>query len=239
MAISNVGSNGNVYENVYSYQKKETDVSKQKSRTSEAKAETSKKSSNEEYLKELQKQVPFIKLQIGQGINTNNDGKVKIVDISPKLLEKMQNDPEAAKKYSQRLKDVESAIKFAVNSSKAMGHTVISMHSYIDENGKMSHFAYTIKKDELNERLREEAQENAQERIEKSRENSREKTEQLEEKLEEKAEKLLSEKLEKAKDGEIYLGDEDMRLIIEAVKEDKGNVTKVSSEAGANLDLKI
>lgn len=79
------------------------------------KTETTKKSNNEEYLKSLQKQVPYMKLQIGYGLNTSNDGKVNVVDVNPKLVEKMQNDPKAAKEYTQRLKDVESALKWLDN----------------------------------------------------------------------------------------------------------------------------
>lgn len=77
-----------------------------------------------------------MKLQIGQGINLQNDGKVNIVDINPKLLEKMQNDPAAAKEYTQRLKDVESAQKWLDNYMKSQGFTTKASHWYIDENGK-------------------------------------------------------------------------------------------------------
>lgn len=116
MAISGVGSYVNVYENLYVSKRNESNVSKQTQTsetdgTSAVKTETAKKSSNEEYLKSLQKQVPYIKLQTGYGINTNNDGKVNVVDINPKLLEKRQNDPKAAKEYTQRLKEVEAAAK--------------------------------------------------------------------------------------------------------------------------------
>lgn len=81
---------------------------------SEVKTETTKKSNNEEYLKSLQKQVPYMKLQIGYGLNTSNDGKVNVVGVNPKLVEKMQNDPKAAKEYTQRLKDVESALNGSI-----------------------------------------------------------------------------------------------------------------------------
>lgn len=77
---------------------------------------------HEEYLKSLQKQVPYIKLQIGCGLNTKNDGKVNVVDVNPKLLEKMQNDSEAAKEYTQRLKDIESATKWVDGWEKSMGY---------------------------------------------------------------------------------------------------------------------
>lgn len=129
-----------------------------------------------------------MKLQIGYGLNTSNDGKVNVVDVNPKLVEKMQNDPKAAKEYTQRLKDVESALKWLDNYKKSVEITVIVRHDYIDENGNLSHFSVSIRKDEMNERLRKEAQENAEKQIEKTRENARKKAEQIAEKLEEKAE---------------------------------------------------
>lgn len=82
-----------------------------------------------------EKQVPYMKLQIGYGLNTNNEGKVNVLDVSPKLLEKMQNDPKAAKEYTQRLKDIEAATKWLDNYKKSIGHTVIVRYGYVDENG--------------------------------------------------------------------------------------------------------
>ena len=265
MTISGVGSYANSYENLYTSNRTKKGEA---SETSEAKVETVKKSSNEEYLKTLQKQVPYVKLQTGYGLNSNNDGKVNVVDVNPKLLEKMQNDPKAAKEYKQRLKDVEAATKWVDNFEKSMGYTAICRHGYIDENGNFSNFAVVVRKDELNEKLRKEAQENAEERIEKSRENARESAEQLLEKMAEKAEKnekkqenaaekkglkedetatpdkagqLLEEKIADSKDGTIYLDDTDMQTIIKAAQEDDAGKTTVKSQAqiGSNLDLKI
>ena len=229
--------------------------------------ETAKSSGNEEYLKNLQKQVPYIKLQTGYGLNTSNDSKVNVVSVNPKLLEKMQNDPQAAKEYTQRLKDVESATKWVDNFEKSMGYTAICRHGYVDENGNFSSFAVVVRKDELNEKLRKEAQENSEKRIEKSREKARENAEQLAEKLEEKAEEakesekseekkvvkedgtaapnkaeqLLEEKIAASKDGTIYLNDADMKTIIEAAQEEGAGKTTVKDQpqVGANLDLKI
>jgi len=251
MAISSVGSYANSYENLYvSNQTKKSETSE----ISEAKSETAKKSNNEEYLKTLQKQVPYIKLQTGYGINTNNDGKVNVVDVNPKLLEKMQNDPKAANEYTQRLKDVESALKFGDNFSKSMGHTVVASHAYVDENGHMSYYAYVIKKDVLNEKHRKEAQENAEKQIEKTRENARKKTEQIAEKAEEeitesvqdsdntakeKAEQMLLEKIGTVNDGEIHLNDEDMQLIVEATQNNEGTIRNSALNVGGKLDIKI
>ncbi len=181
----------------------------------------------------MQKQVPYMKLQIGYGISTNNDGKVNVLDVNPKLLEKMKNDPKAAKEYTQRLKDIEAATKWVDNYKKSMGSTVIVRHGYVDENGNFSNFSISIRKDELNERLRKEAQKNAEEQIEKLREKARE-----------KAEKLLADKLEKAEGGRVLLDNDDMQKIIEAVREQEEiQAAKKQSNnanmAGANLDLKI
>ncbi|MCM1182041.1 MAG: DUF6033 family protein [Roseburia sp.] len=190
MAITGVNHYNSVYESTYAASGKEAAKKEETKETTatQKSTETAKSSGNEEYLKTLQKQVPYIKLQTGYGLNTNNDGKVNVVDVNPKLLEKMQNDPQAAKEYTQRLKDVESATKWVDNYFKSIGHTVVCRHGYIDENGNFSSFAVIVRKDELNEKLRKEAQENAEKRIEKSRENARENAEQLAEDMAEKAE---------------------------------------------------
>ncbi len=268
MSMEITGNYSSVYENTYASSKKETAKKEETKETTvtQRKTETAKKSRNEDYLKSLQKQVPYIELQTGCGLNTSKDGKVNVVDVNPELLEKMQNDPQAAKEYTQRLKNVESATKWVDNFEKSMGYTAVVRHGYIDENGNFSSFAVVVRKDELNEKFRKEAQENAEKQIEKTRENARQNAEQIAEKLEEKAEEvkddseekeadnkiqisdnsvkdkaeqLLDEKLSKSKDGMIYLYDTDIKTIIEAVKEDnEGTATsKQQAVVGANLDL--
>jgi hypothetical protein len=237
MAITGVSNYNSVYENTYASSRKEAAKKEETKETTTTQKSTDAiyKSSNEEYLKSLQKQVPYMKLQIGYGLNTSNDGKVNVLDVNPKLLEKMQNDPKAAKEYTQRLKDVEAATKWVDGWEKSMGYTAVVRHGYVDENGNFSNFAITVRKDVLNEKLRKEAQENAEKQIEKTRENARKKAEQIAE----KAEKLLSEKLENADDGEIYLDNKDTQVIIEAAKNEEKNATKPSSEIGENFDFKI
>jgi len=259
MAVTGVNNYNSVYENTYASSRKEA-VKKEETKETAATQksnETARKSSNEEYLKNLQKQVPYIKLQTGYGLNTNNDGKVNVVDINPKLLEKMQKDPKAAKEYTQRLKDIEAATKWVDGLEKSMGYTAIVRHGYVDENGNFSNFAVVVRKDELNEKLRKEAQKNAEERIVEAREKARENAEQLAEKLEEKAEKadaddsrtekaekLLADKLEKAEDGKILLDNDDMQKVIEAAREqEEGKAAEKqgnnANAVGANLDLHI
>ena len=268
MSMEITGNYSSVYENTYAASKKEAAKKEETKETAatQKSTETAKKSRNEEYLKSLQKQVPYIKLQTGYGLNTSNDSKVNIVDVNPRLLEKMQNDPKAAKEYTQKLKDVEAATKWVDNFEKSMGYTAICRHGYVDENGNFSSFAVVVRKDELNEKLRKEAQENTEKQIEKTRESVRQKAEQIAEKLEEKveeakgdskgkeadnkiqisdnsvkdkAEQLLDEKLSKSEDGTIYLYDTDMQTIIEAAKADNEGkaASKQQAVVGANLDL--
>ncbi len=269
MAITGVGNYSSVYENTYASSRKEAAKKEETKETAatEKNAEVAKSGGNEEYLNNLQKQFPNMKLQVGYGVNTKNDGKVDVLNINPKLLEKMQNDPKAAKEYTQRLKDVEIAHKYVDSFFATTGSTVVCRHAYLDENGNYSNFTVSVRKDALNEKLRKEAQENAEERIEKSREKARENAEQLAEKLEEKAEEakgsekseekkvvtedgtttpnkaeqLLEEKMAASKDGTIYLNDTDMKTIIEAVQEEDAGKTivKEQTQVGANLDLKI
>ena len=58
-----------------------------------------------------------------------------------------------------------------------------------------------------------------------------------------KAKQLLSEKLEKAKDGRILLDNDDMQKVIEAAKDQEEQAGKKhgnhADAVGANLDLKI
>ena len=266
MAITGVSNYSSVYENTYASSRKEAAKKEETKETAatEKNAEVAKSGGNEEYLNNLQKQFPNMKLQVGYGVNTKNDGKVDVLNINPKLLEKMQNDPKAAKEYTQRLKDVEAAHKYVDSFFAATGSTVVCRHAYLDENGNYSNFTVSVRKDALNEKLRKEAQENAGKRIEKPREKARENAEQLAEKLEEKAEEsekseekkvvkedgtttpnkaeqLLEEKMTASKDGTIYLNDTDMKTIIEAAQEEDAGKTTVKEQAqvGANLDLKI
>ena len=179
------------------------------------------KKSSEEYLKELQNQTPYIKLQVGNRLNQRKDTQVNVVDVSPKLLKKMQNDPIAAKQYSQRLKDVEAASKWADSYHKMKGNTVVCRHGYVDEDGNFSNFAVIKKNDEQNEKLRKEAEENAKKRIEETREKMRKKSEEAEErKSQNTVEEMLAEKLDNMNEDEsVFLDNEEMQLIIQKTRE--------------------
>lgn len=194
MTITGVGNYGNVYESIYDFHKKETDVSGQKrvNETSGIKTEAERKNeagragnakterSSRKYLSKLQGKVSVVTLETGYGLNTKRDNKIGTITINPKLLEKMQRDPEAEKKYTQLLKDIERAEKTVTAYYNGLGGCVErSSHWYIDENGKYCHFGYVRRDDKLNKKLREETQKNAERQIEKCRENNRMNAERL------------------------------------------------------------
>ena len=230
MEITNVFSN---YESsiVDAGSKKKVDGDNAKQRVDD------EKKSDADYLSILQKQTPYIKLRAGSGLNQKKNNQVNVVDISPKLLEKMKKDPEAAKKYSQRLKDVEAAYKWADSYHKMKGNTVVCRHGYVDEDGNFSNFAYVKKNDGLNEKLRKEAEENAKNQIEKNRETIKKKAEELEKKMDEKEQKptveeMIDQKISDSQDGSYYLDDKEMQQVIQEAKEENAK-----KEPGTYLDV--
>ena len=228
--------------------------------------ESSKTKSTAQYMKGLEKLAPSAEFRIGKGCATDKSGIT--LTIHPDILEKMQNDPATEKKMKELICGAESMLQLCDRMNKATGRTTVFQHCYIDANGNFTQYVQTIKKDELNEKLRKEAEENSKKQIEKTRENARKKAEQLAKQLEEKAEeakktkeskeqggiaaaksdiwdkaeKLLSEKLENADNGEIYLDNNDIQILINAAKEkaqgqpDKG---KNPAAAGGNFDVQI
>lgn len=249
MAVTGVGSYGNIYESMYSQKSREKKALQEertdgKSGVSEEKRV--KNNSNEEYLKGLQKQMSYVNLEIGTGLNMKKDNKVGTVTMNPALLEKMQNDPDAAAKYTQLIKDIERAEKTVGAYYNALGGVVEhTSHWYIDENGKYSHFGYVRRDDKLNKKLREEAAENAKKLVEKTREKAAKKKEELKETLEKaegKVQQLLSEKVSHSESEEIYLDTDDMQMILEAVREkDEKNTGENTTKerVGIHLDMKL
>lgn len=191
---------------------------------------------------------------VGSGFSSAKSGKT--LTINPKLLEKMQNNPEQEKETKELIKGVESAMNLIDSINKARGWTVVYKHSYIDENGKYHSIGH-YKNDfmlKMSEKLREERRQNTEKLIEKSKEKAAKRKEELEETLEEKksekpeeesnyskAEQLLSEKMSDSEDVTIYLNDTDMQIIMKAVKEEGMGKTAVKEQeqVGVNLDLKI
>lgn len=239
MAISGVDNYGNAYESMYDLQKaKHKEVREQnKSKTSnetrakEGQQKVSLKSgtqqdvSNQEYLNQLQGHRTHVKLSSGMGLSMKIDQKQGAVTINPELLEKMQNDPEAEKKYTELIKNIEMAEKTVGAYYSAMGGYVErTSHWYIDENGNYTHFGYVRRDDKLNKKLREEAKKNAEELIEKSREKVAEKRKKLEETMK----KRMEEKKEEAS-GDNSTEKEEMK---ESAMNESELLNELSSTAG-------
>ena len=198
-------------------------------------AESSKSRSTAEYADELAKLVPSVDFMAGNGCSSAKSGKT--LTINPKLLEKMQNDPEQAKETKELIRGVESAMNLIDSINKASGWTVVYKHSYIDENGKYHSVGHYRNDFMLNmsDKLREERKKNSEKLLEKTKEKAEEGSAYNE------AEQLINEKMSASKDGTIYLNDTDIRTIIEAAREEDAGkiVVKDQPQAGANLDLKI
>jgi len=264
MAITGVNNYNNIYENMYASSRKEAEKKEETKETSSAQksAENSKLKSTADYVKELAKLVPSVELKVGNSYQTAKSGKT--LTINPKLLEKMQNDPEQEKETKEMIKGVESMTKLMDGINKASGWTVVFRHSYIDENGKYCEIALVRNDYMLNmsDKLREERRKNSEKLMEKTKEKAAEKKEELEEMLEEKetakteeetgktadetsaykkVEQLIDEKIAASEDGTIYLNDADFRTIMEAAREDDTGKTlaKEQFQVGANLDLQI
>ena len=235
---------------IYATQSIAGNTKKKETEKTQETAESSKSRSTTEYANELAKLVPSVDFKVGNGCSSAKSGKT--LTVNPKLLEKMQNDPEQAKETKELIRGVESAMNLIDSINKARGWTVVYKHSYIDENGKYHSVGYYRNDFMLNmsDKLREERRKNSEKLLEKTKERAAEKTEKLEEKKAEKAEdgsaynkaeQLINEKMSASKDGTIYLDDTDMKTIIEAAQEEDADKTTVKDQpqVGANLDLKI
>lgn len=255
MAITSTGIYNNAYEGVSILQKKETDLSRKKmdemSEMSGMKMETTKKISNEEYLRGLQKQVPYVTLEVGSALSIQRDKRAGVITVNPKLLEKMKSDPEAAAQYTQKLKDIERAERTVNAYYNSLGGCVErTSHWYVDEEGNHHHFAIIRRDDRFNKKIREEAKKNMEEHIEKTRKKAREKAEELEEKLDEnaeearKAEKQEAEKTEtdvmKAPSDAVEVGEiiENKLTVNEPLTGDI-QVLEQGIRNGVSLDLEI
>ncbi len=226
MAVSSIGTYNNAYEGISVMQKKEGEADRQKKtgdvyKTSGIimeKTETTKGTDNQEYLKSLQKQVPYTKLEVGSALSMKRDKRAGVITVNPKLLEKMQKDPEAAAQYTQKLKDIERAERTANAYYNSLGGVVErTSHWYVDEEGNHYHFAYTRRDDRLNKKIREEMKKNTENHIEKTRNKAREKAEKLEEQLEKKAEEV--------KETEVSGNREEVQQLIDTVMMEEGGLS--------------
>ncbi len=219
----------------YAAQSMAGNTKKKETEKTQGTAESSKSKSTTEYANELAKLVPSVDFKVGNGCSSAKSGKT--LSINPKLLEKMQNDPEQAKETKELLRGVESAMNLIDSINKGNGWTVVYKHSYIDENGKYHSVGYYRNDFMLNmsDKLREERKKNSEKLLEKTKEKVAEKS------AYDKAEQLINEKMAASGDGTIYLNDTDMKTIIEAAREEgEGKTTvKEQTQAGENLDLKI
>lgn len=175
--------------------------------------------STADYAGKLAKLVPSVEFKVGYAFSSAEKGRT--LTVNPKLLEKMQNNPEKEKEMKELIKGVETMTRLMDSINAASGWTVVYKHSYIDENGKYSSIAYLRNDFMLNmsEELREERRENEEELIEK-----------------------IKEKASESEDGVIYLVHEDMQTILEAAKEDNENNRADKKEKpviGGNLDLQV
>lgn len=210
---------------------------------SQAEVEKSKNEQNKEYMSSLEKLAPSVKFGLGYGLSSAKYGKT--LQINPKLLEKMQNDPEQEKEMKELIAGVEKAMKIAGAMNKAGGWETKYSHWYIDENGKCWHSACTVKDDTMNKKLREQSRKNSEKLIEKTRANAKKKKKELQELLEKKkteqseAEQILKEKMEAAKDGIIYMDDADTKKLMEAINEADKDISNrdKSFAAGTAIDM--
>ena len=232
---------------------------------STSKAGSTKKISKEEYLSELNKK--YSDFEISEGTFSKNQisaqGKgFQGVMINSAYLAKAQSNEKTAKELDEMLSGVATAQKWLEDAFKRDGLELVSCGYYIDENGNMGSWSVVKKKDSIFDGLTEQSEKDT-ERIKKKKE-EKEKQEIEEKKKEEKeiekretqgniivvksdtaqdkAENLLSEKLQNADDGKIYLDNDDMQTILNAAKEEaQGQPDKVKNPivAGNNFDMQI
>jgi len=208
----------------------------------EKKLESAKNSNSEsitEYVSKLEKLAPSVEFKVGNTFSNTKNGKT--LTINPRLLKKMQNDPEQEKETKELIKGVETMTKYLDSFYKATGRTLVYRNSYIDENGKYRSCAYTKKEDKLSPKLRKERQESIEKLAKKTKEKIAKKKEELEEILEEKkegkAEKFLEEKIASSENGMVYLYNTDIKTIISIAEEE--SQTKENIQIGTNLDFQI
>lgn len=257
MAMEITNNYSNVYESTYTAQRQQASKQQTASKTEANETAAARKNpgattNGSDYFNSLAKLAPSVDCRIGTTYATDKSGKT--LTINPRLLEKMQSDPEFEKEMKELIKGVEMMTKFSESLNKATGWTTVFRHGYIDENGKYSHFA-VVRNDymyKMSDKLREERKKNTEKLMERIKEKAAKRKEELQEALVEKkagkeekktgkAEKLISQKIAASEDGMIYIDDADFREIIEAIKEDNAENAdkKERPMVGMNLDMQI
>ena len=241
MAIVGMGNYNNVYENKYTSSKKETTQKGEVIETTNSKSE-----STTDYINKLKKLVPSVEFKVGYGFSTAKTGKT--LTVNPKLIEKMQNNPEQEKETMEMIKGVETMTRLVDGINKATDRTVVYRHSYIDENGKYCSISFTKKEDKLNAKIREKTKKNTEKFIEKSKEKVTEKKEELQKTLEKKktektdnkkrkVEKIVNEKVAASKYGIVHINDTDMKNIMKAIQEDAAQQFHHTTNSMLNLKI--
>ena len=247
-------------------------VKQVKEATSSYGTKTVANQTTDEYLSGLNEKYSSLNIMAGSVDENYRGGsypeKVDVM-IAPSILKKMASDPKEAQKYERMLSNIPACERWANSAIKAMtGNEVTYRQVWIDDDGNMGSFSISEPSEaqkKWDAQRKEDEKKAFEERLEHIREKSRERSEQLKEKAEEakktedskdqdnkvvvksdtaqdKAENLLSEKLENADDGKIYLDNDDMQTIINAAKEEaQGQSDKVKNPvvAGNNFDMQI
>ena len=218
--VNNYNNYSNTYENPYAGKTQEVAKAEEtKDMDATAKSSGTGNGSND-YFNKLKKLAPSVEFKVGSTYASSKKGET--LRINPKLLEKMQNDPELEKKMKELIRGVESMTKLSESINKATGWKTVYRNSYIDENGNYTHFALVVNEHgyKMSEKLREERRKNSEKLIEKTKEKAAKKKEELQEALEEKR----VEKAEKATEEE-KTGKEDETVAQEGEKTGKEDKT--------------
>lgn len=250
---------------------KETSETAAAQKNSEAGNDKAKNAAS--YAKELAKLVPSVDFKVGNSYSTAKSGKTLMVNpqLLEKMQNdpKKEKDMKDLIKGVESATKLMDGIYKASGWSVVYRHSYIDENGkYSAIACVRNDFMLN-----MSDKLREERRKNSEKMIEKTKEKAAEKQEELQEMLEgnktetedkktdgeqeksgiivvkentpqEKAEQMLLEKLENSENGEIYLDDDDMQKVIEAVREqeEKEAVKKQGNHAnlvGANLDLQI
>jgi len=207
-------------------------------------AQTAAKSSagsTADYLNSLKSLAPSMAFEIGSSLNLKNDGKTNTLTVNPKLLEKMQNDPEQAKETSELLRGIERAKSLVDSYMSARGRETKFSHWYVDENGKACHIALHVSKNpgkSFTKEFQKRSEEIAQKRMER-RQAQKELVEKQKAKKtsSDQAERLLAKKLTDSRNGVFSLDHEDLQTILAEIQEDRARAGEASPASRFTLDF--
>ena len=231
-----------------------------------------KTKSTADYAKKLEKLVPSVEFRVGNACVSAQSGKSLTVNpkLLEKMQNdpKTKKDMEDMIKGVESMSKLAESLTKASGWTIVYQHSYIDENGKYHCRMQTRNDGML----KLSDKLREERKKNSEKLLEKSKEKAAEKEKELEEALEgnkietgekkadgeqeksgitivkentplEKAEQMLLEKLENSENGEIYLNDNDMRMILDAAKEQEEQAgTKQGNHAkavGANLDLQI